>query len=633
MDFSYKLIDGVSPAMNAISKASEATAKQAEKLEAQLDKLNRQSAIAAAQKEKDPAKKQAQYLKLELDRLKGISKQHKLDLDATKKRGLVEKAGDNQKKQNMDDLMGGLKGLAGFAVTAAAAVAAVGIAFVAASVKASQFRKGQERGLSFSVGKANAGAEYDILRKIADASGRENADIIDAFKKASNIGFTSREAENILTVAADASSASADAFDAVKDAYTGIKKSQNDLVNMGKGAFDKGVFDRLVESGAIDRKTFLEDLGKAYKITDKQALRLLQSGGVRGDVAESVLTSHVRSRFDRGKNGAVGTEALDESKGNVGKGLDKVKNQFMDLISKVDTSPLEKGLGLVADLIGKIDASAVSGALSAFFTFAAARAAVLWEQGKRLYNVFSTFVGPAFADLGKTLSPVIDLIGRFFGSSTDMKILGTLLVGVGYAIGGIVWVINNAIKSIQQTFKVLGDWTGLMTTLGGDIVAGLVKGLLGGVNLVKNAMGSVGDAAVKGLKDVLGIHSPSRVMFALGGHTAKGFALGTSNGPSAQLPPIMAPAAPDMRASGSIFAPPSPAISPAALGGGGRGGGGGFSGNITVNVPVTMSGGGDDKNPAAVGAELANQIGDAVRNELVKVLESIGYQTGDIGVT
>ena len=118
-------------------------------------------------------------------------------------------------------------------------------------------------------------------------------------------------------------------------------------------------------------------------------------------------------------------------------------------------------------------------------------------------------------------------------------------------------------------------------------------------------------------------------MFALGGHTATGFALGAANGPSAQLPPILAPAMPDVRA----FAPPSPVISPASLGGGGRGGGGGFSGNITVNVPVTVEGGDDKGGKTAGGAELANQIGDAVRNELVKVLESIGYQTGDIGVT
>ncbi|WP_226619751.1 phage tail tape measure protein [Cytobacillus firmus] len=97
-----------------------------------------------------------------------------------------------------------------------------------------------------------------------------------------------------------------------------------------------------------------------------------------------------------------------------------------------------------------------------------------------------------------------------------------------------------------------GDWSGAWESIKGiavDIVEGIVgffqdidlfevgKDIIQGlVNGISNMAGSVGDAVAgiakgipAGVKKLLGIHSPSRVMFALGEYTGEGLANGIGN--------------------------------------------------------------------------------------------------------
>ena len=68
--------------------------------------------------------------------------------------------------------------------------------------------------------------------------------------------------------------------------------------------------------------------------------------------------------------------------------------------------------------------------------------------------------------------------------------------------------------------------------IGGDIIEGIVNGLInGGAHLVETAK-NVADSIVTTIKDVLGIHSPSTVGYEIGGTLAQGIANGLTDGKS-----------------------------------------------------------------------------------------------------
>ncbi|POR46757.1 hypothetical protein B0G62_12273 [Paraburkholderia eburnea] len=108
------------------------------------------------------------------------------------------------------------------------------------------------------------------------------------------------------------------------------------------------------------------------------------------------------------------------------------------------------------------------------------------------------------------------------------------------------WISNVAIMAGQGIASYFMNWTllGLIvrnwdditafmtqlvarfTTIGGQIVDGLVNGILGGMNAVRTALHNVGEGAITWFKEKLGIHSPSRVFAELGGFVAQGAAIG-----------------------------------------------------------------------------------------------------------
>jgi len=120
---------------------------------------------------------------------------------------------------------------------------------------------------------------------------------------------------------------------------------------------------------------------------------------------------------------------------------------------------------------------------------------------------------------------------------------------------------------------------------GAQLGAGLANGMASQLGPVATSAAALGTAAVAGIKKVLDIHSPSRVMHHIGEMTAQGFSDGAEAG---RLPSVGGP----VRAADLL-----PGLDDAgAMGGGGRvrasdltpsGGGGGRSvslGGITLNV-------------------------------------------------
>lgn len=82
-------------------------------------------------------------------------------------------------------------------------------------------------------------------------------------------------------------------------------------------------------------------------------------------------------------------------------------------------------------------------------------------------------------------------------------------------------VIDNFVgffESIPERLKALGK----------DIVNGLYNGVKDAMRLVADKAGELADGFVKGFKDALGIHSPSKVFYAIGEFIDKGLANGIS---------------------------------------------------------------------------------------------------------
>ncbi|HDR9240812.1 TPA: hypothetical protein QDB43_004573 [Burkholderia vietnamiensis] len=84
---------------------------------------------------------------------------------------------------------------------------------------------------------------------------------------------------------------------------------------------------------------------------------------------------------------------------------------------------------------------------------------------------------------------------------------------------------------IRHWDGIVGFMSGLVgrfTTIGGQIIDGMVAGFLSGMGAVRQAIHNVGENAIAWFKEKLGIHSPSRVFAELGGFVGEGAALGMS---------------------------------------------------------------------------------------------------------
>lgn len=109
--------------------------------------------------------------------------------------------------------------------------------------------------------------------------------------------------------------------------------------------------------------------------------------------------------------------------------------------------------------------------------------------------------------------------------STGIKILVTLATGIIDAIPKLVAMLPEIINTIKDSFAKQ-DWG----QIGKDIIDGLINGLKSMLsslwNTVKDVAKSIGDT----FKEILGIHSPSKLFMQFGIYTDKGYAIGIDKG-------------------------------------------------------------------------------------------------------
>ena len=155
--------------------------------------------------------------------------------------------------------------------------------------------------------------------------------------------------------------------------------------------------------------------------------------------------------------------------------------------------------------------------------------------------------------LAKTALPAVAQGVLFIGRALLMTPIGLAVTGIALAALAI-WKYWGPIKGFFA-----GLWQGVLaktnqalvwflalpsrfSTLGTQLMQGLVSGIHAGLANVKSAITGAGTATINWFKEKLGIHSPSRVFAELGGYTMDGLAVGLNKGQSSPLAAVAATA-------------------------------------------------------------------------------------------
>lgn len=110
---------------------------------------------------------------------------------------------------------------------------------------------------------------------------------------------------------------------------------------------------------------------------------------------------------------------------------------------------------------------------------------------------------------GKVIIQLIATIGENLPTvlQTGIEILGQLAAGLIDAIPELLSKVPEIFKELKKAFEDV-DWG----SIGANIMEGIAKGIKNAIGAVKEAAADAASGAVDTLKDLLGIHSPSRVM-------------------------------------------------------------------------------------------------------------------------
>jgi len=161
--------------------------------------------------------------------------------------------------------------------------------------------------------------------------------------------------------------------------------------------------------------------------------------------------------------------------------------------------------------------------------------------GKRLGISKDTVDGIVYA--GKAILLLTDkwnaLVGMTLGAG--MKLLKGWLIDISLnakaAFGALGWLVNKFkdIKAVINGKGVLGALKGIVTSLknlGVDMIKGMWNGIKSEFGNMLKKFGALIHLLPKSVRRILGIHSPSRVMFGLMRHTTMGMERGIDVGRS-----------------------------------------------------------------------------------------------------
>lgn len=108
-----------------------------------------------------------------------------------------------------------------------------------------------------------------------------------------------------------------------------------------------------------------------------------------------------------------------------------------------------------------------------------------------------------------------------------------LIAAASSALGyGLAWSVDHAIAMFAELPDALSYLGGEMRRIGGNVVDGMIDGIMGAIPRTFAAIRTLGTGMVRALRTLLGIHSPSRVFADLGLQIPRGVEVGIHAGAS-----------------------------------------------------------------------------------------------------
>jgi hypothetical protein len=446
-------------------------------------------------------------------------------------------------------VMGGLAvGVAGFGLRIAEGFAEIGLAAGQAVIEVAAFRESSLASLNAVLGNArSAGRAYRNAIVIANQTPLDTRDVIQAQTQLAVAGFRESELTPLLAAFSDVQAArggeAGQALIRVLGQIRGLGRvNRGDITMQAQTA---GLAPGLVFE-AIARRMGLQNAAAAEAAVGQRR--------VNSQVAIQAFLDATSRAYDQG--GPLGTFARQQSETLTG-ALSNLRNAGFNLLAQIDFSKIpgviafrnailqitaaldagspagqrlrgviEGAVNTVGNLFARINPQTIA---QGFATVQ--RVIVGVGNGLRtawpVVRAFGQGFGPAFMAAVRPLGAIFAQLASGGGPSAGtMQMIATAARGLGVALGLLVGTMTTAI-GIGAAFittttawgvALLGWVSNFAATLserfrgmGADIMAGLRNGILSSVAAPVVAIQAAGQNLVDGVKQTLGIQSPSKV--------------------------------------------------------------------------------------------------------------------------
>ena len=180
---------------------------------------------------------------------------------------------------------------------------------------------------------------------------------------------------------------------------------------------------------------------------------------------------------------------------------DKVYRTFrglfavLDLVSSVAGGAFKIALKVICKLLGIADDTVLS--------MTASLGDMLFAFSKWVKE--NEYIAKTFDVIATVLATSLQLIGRWIKAFIDLPI------------------VQKNVERFKKSFLSVAN-------LGKDLIDGIINGIHDGTLTVTGALMTLGEIILTTIKNVLGIHSPSKKTYEMGVNTTQGFANGIQNG-------------------------------------------------------------------------------------------------------
>ena len=218
----------------------------------------------------------------------------------------------------------------------------------------------------------------------------------------------------------------------------------------------------------------------------------------------SIITGVIEGiRSNSGQLQAQGKMLLDNLTVGISTGLPNIVSKGLEVCGKF-AQGLLNNLPSVISAAGNILNRLVDAIMTALPKLLESGAKLIGQLAHGLLDNLPAVITSIASVLAKLIATIASHLPELL--QKGIELIGELAVGLIKAIPDLIKKIPEIIESIKNAFSEF-DWK----KIGKDIVDGIAKGLKNAVGAVVGAAKEVGKSALNGLKNMLGIHSPSRV--------------------------------------------------------------------------------------------------------------------------